>query len=76
MLTRPERNERIYVLTFSLSSDESTASVGVTSELIRREIYFSSSLIPGAVFGSVPLVVLQVFFLDYYVFGLSAGALK
>jgi multiple sugar transport system permease protein len=30
----------------------------------------------GAVLGSVPIVVLYVFFLDDYVSGLTAGALK
>jgi multiple sugar transport system permease protein len=48
----------------------------VTSELIRGDIYFWGSLMAGAVLGSVPIVVLYVFFLDYYVSGLTAGALK
>ena len=30
----------------------------------------------GAVLGSVPIVILYVFFLDYYVSGLTAGAVK
>src|SRR5262244_3539396 len=69
-------NEFIYALTFTSSSDEITASVGITSELIRGDIYFWGSLMAGAVLGSVPIVVLYVFFLDYYVSGLTAGAIK
>ena len=69
-------NEFIYALTFTSSSDEITASVGVTSELIRGDIYFWGQLMAGAILGSVPIVVLYVFFLDYYVSGLTAGALK
>ena len=69
-------NEFIYALTFTSSSEEITASVGITSELIRGDIYFWGSLMAGAVLGSVPIVVLYVFFLDYYVSGLTAGALK
>jgi len=69
-------NEFIYALTFTSSSDEITASVGVTSELIRGDIYFWGSLMAGAVLGSVPIVILYVFFLDYYVSGLTSGALK
>jgi multiple sugar transport system permease protein len=69
-------NEFIYALTFTSSSDEITASVGITSELIRGDIYFWGSLMAGAVLGSVPIVILYVFFLDYYVSGLTAGALK
>ena len=69
-------NEFIYALTFTSSSEEFTASVGVTSELIRGDIYFWGSLMAGAVLGSVPIVILYVFFLDYYVSGLTAGAGK
>jgi multiple sugar transport system permease protein len=69
-------NEFIYALTFTSSSEEITASVGVTSELIRGDIYFWGQLMAGAILGSVPIVVLYVFFLDYYVSGLTAGALK
>jgi multiple sugar transport system permease protein len=69
-------NEFIYALTFTSSSDQITASVGVLSELIRGDIYFWGSLMAGAVLGSVPIVILYVFFLDYYVSGLTAGAVK
>ncbi|MGH7384196.1 MAG: carbohydrate ABC transporter permease [Candidatus Rokuibacteriota bacterium] len=69
-------NEFIYALTFTSSSEEITASVGVTSELIRGDIFFWGSLMAGAVLGSVPIVILYVFFLDYYVSGLTAGAVK
>jgi multiple sugar transport system permease protein len=69
-------NEFIYALTFTSSSEEFTASVGVTSELIRGDIYFWGSLMAGAVLGSVPIVIIYVFFLDYYVSGLTAGAVK
>jgi len=69
-------NEFIYALTFTSSSDQITASVGVTSELIRGDIYFWGELMAGAILGSVPIVILYVFFLDYYVSGLTAGAIK
>ena len=69
-------NEFIYALTFTSSSDQITASVGVTSELIRGDIYYWGSLMAGAVLASVPIVILYVFFHDYYVSGLTAGAIK
>jgi len=37
-------NEFIYALTFTSSSEEITASVGVTTELIRGDSYFWGSL--------------------------------
>jgi multiple sugar transport system permease protein len=69
-------NEFIYALTFTSSSDQTTAAVGVTQELIRGDVYFWGGLMAGAVLGSVPIVILYVFFLDYYVSGLTAGAVK
>ena len=69
-------NEFIYALTFTSSSEQITASVGVTSELIRGDIYFWGELMAGAVLGSVPIVIQYVFFLDYYDSGLTAGAVK
>ena len=69
-------NEFIYALTFTSSSEEITASVGITQELIRGDIYYWGGLMAGAVLGSVPIVILYVFFLDYYVSGLTAGAVK
>jgi multiple sugar transport system permease protein len=69
-------NEFIYALTFTSSSEQITASVGITSELIRGDIYFWGGLMAGAILGSVPIVILYVFFLDYYVSGLTAGAVK
>jgi len=69
-------NKFIYALTFTSSSEQITASVGITQELIRGDIYFWGGLMAGAVLGSVPIVILYVFFLDYYVSGLTAGAVK
>ena len=69
-------NEFIYALTFTSSSEQITASVGITQELIRGDIYFWGGLMAGAMLASIPIVVLYVFFLDYYVSGLTAGAIK
>ena len=66
----------LFAFTLSSSSEQITASVGVTSELIRGDIYFWGELMAGAILGSVPIVILYVFFLDYYVSGLTAGAVK
>jgi multiple sugar transport system permease protein len=69
-------NEFIYALTFTSAADQKTITVGVTNDLIRGDIYYWGSLMAGAVLGSVPIVILYVFFLDYYVSGLTAGAVK
>jgi multiple sugar transport system permease protein len=69
-------NEFVYALTFVSQSANKTAVVGVTADLIRGDIYYWGSLMAGAVLASVPIVVVYVWFLDYYVSGLTAGAVK
>jgi multiple sugar transport system permease protein len=69
-------NEFIYGLTFISQSAHKTAVVGVTADLIRGDIYYWGSLMAGAVLASVPIVICYVVFLDYYVSGLTAGAVK
>jgi multiple sugar transport system permease protein len=69
-------NEFTYALTFISQSSNKTAVVGVTADLIRGDIYYWGSLMAGAIMASVPIVAIYVFFLDYYVSGLTAGAVK
>lgn len=47
----------------------------MASELIRGDISFWGLIMAGAVLGAV-LIVVYGFVLDYYVSGLTAGALK
>jgi len=64
-------NEFIYALTFTSSSEQIHASVGVTTELIAATS--TTGLVDGRRRpGLGPIVVLYVFFLDYYVSGLTA----
>jgi multiple sugar transport system permease protein len=69
-------NEFLYALVFVSSGDTKTITVGVTTELIRGDIYFWGSLMAGGIIGALPIVVAYVFFLDYYVSGLTGGAVK
>ncbi len=69
-------NEFTYALTFVSQSANKTAVVGVTADLIRGDIYYWGSLMAGAILASVPIVAIYVLFLDYYVSGLTAGAVK
>ena len=63
----------MYILTRSANK---TAVVGVTADLIRGDIYYWGSLMAGAIVASVPIGAVYVVFLDYYVSGLTAGAVK
>lgn len=69
-------NEFIYALIFTTSSEIKTIPVGVVVELIRGDVFFWGSLMGGALLGSVPVAVIYSFFVDHYVAGLTAGAVK
>ncbi len=69
-------NEFIYALVFISDADNKTVPVGVVSELIRGDVFYWGSLMAGALLGSVPVAVIYSFFVDYFVSGLTAGAVK
>jgi multiple sugar transport system permease protein len=68
--------EFIYALTFVSSSVEKTVTLGVTTDLIRGDVFKWGSLMAGALFAGIPVAVLYNFFLDYFVQGISQGAVK
>jgi len=68
-------NEFIYALTFIQSTENKTVPVGVLTELVRSDVYEWGSLMAGALFGSLPVVILYSFFVDYYVSSMT-GAVK
>ncbi|WP_079210821.1 carbohydrate ABC transporter permease [Brucella pituitosa] len=68
-------NEFIYALTFIQSSENKTVPVGVLTELVRGDIFEWGALMAGALFGSLPVVILYSFFVDYYVSSMT-GAVK
>ncbi len=69
-------NEFLYSLVFIQDELHKTLSVGVVTELIRGDIYFWGALMAACIMGSLPIIVLYTFFMDYYVSGLTAGAIK
>jgi multiple sugar transport system permease protein len=68
-------NEFIYALTFISSSENKTVPVGVLTELVRGDVYEWGALMSGALLGSLPVVILYSFFVDYYVSSMT-GAVK
>jgi multiple sugar transport system permease protein len=68
-------NEFLYALVFIHSPENKTIPVGVTSELIKGDVFFWGSLMAGALLGSVPVAVVYSFFVEYYVSGMT-GAVK
>jgi multiple sugar transport system permease protein len=68
--------EFIYALTFISTTNLKTVTVGVVVNLIRGDVFFWGSLMAGALTASLPVVLLFCLFLDHYVSGLTAGAVK
>src|SRR5438067_5499035 len=66
----------VYALTFVSSSDEKVVTIGVVTELIRGDVFFWGSLMAGALLAGVPVAILYSFFLDYFVKGITGGAVK
>jgi multiple sugar transport system permease protein len=69
-------NEFLYALTFTSASVVKTVTVGVAAEMMRGDVFHWGGIMAGAVAGALPVVVMYVFFLDYYVTGLTAGSVK
>jgi multiple sugar transport system permease protein len=68
--------EFIYALTFISASANKTIAYGVTTDLIRGDVFYWGSLMAGALIGSVPVAIVYAFSLDHFIHGLTAGALK
>ena len=68
--------EFIYALTFVSTSAEKPVTLGITTDLVRGDVYFWGSLMAAALIVGVPVAILYNFFLDHFVAGVTGGALK
>jgi multiple sugar transport system permease protein len=69
-------NEFVYALTLAQTESIKTLPVGIVSQLVLADVYFWGELMGAALLGSVPIALLYSFFLEYYVKGMTAGAVK
>jgi multiple sugar transport system permease protein len=69
-------NEFLYSLIFMNDSVAKTIPVGVPTELVHGDDFFWGQLMAGALLGSVPVALLYSFFVDHFVSGMTAGAVK
>src|SRR5213078_429731 len=68
--------EFVYALTFITAARHFTVSVGVPTFLVHGDVYFWGSLMAGCFIASVPIAVLYNFFVDRFIAGFTAGAIK
>ena len=69
-------HEFVYALAFVSSSDQKTISIGVTTELIRGDVFFWQSLMAAAAIVAIPVAFLYNIFLDRFIAGFTLGAVK
>ena len=69
-------HEFVYALAFVTSSDQKTISIGVTTELVRGDVFFWQSLMAAAAIVAIPVALLYTLFLDKFVAGFTLGAVK
>ena len=70
------QNEFLYALIFLTQTDVRTVPVGAIAELVKGDVFYWGQLMAAALLGSVPVAVIYSFFVEHYVAGLTAGAVK
>jgi multiple sugar transport system permease protein len=69
-------NEFLYSLIFMQDPVAKTIPVGAVTELVRGDDFFWGELMAAALLGSIPVALLYSFFVEYFVAGMTAGAVK
>jgi len=68
--------EFVYALTFISSSAQKTITLGVTTDLIRGDVYYWGELMAGALIAAIPVAIAYNLFLDRFIVGITGGAIK
>ena len=69
-------HEYIYALAFIQDSAKKTIGIGITTELVRGDVFYWGALMGGALIASAPVAILYTLFLDRIISGLAMGAVK
>lgn len=69
-------NDLLYALAFVSGEVNKTLPLGVTSSLVMNDYYFWGPLMAASVLASLPVAAVYFLFVDLYVGGLTAGAMK
>ncbi|MBW1697113.1 MAG: carbohydrate ABC transporter permease [Deltaproteobacteria bacterium] len=66
----------LYPMAFIYSNEELVLTVGTVTTLIRGDVMHWGGLMAGALLAAAPPVIIYAFLMDYYISGLTAGAVK
>jgi multiple sugar transport system permease protein len=68
--------EFVYALTFVSSTAQKPITLGVTTDLVRGDIFFWGEIMAGALLASIPVAIAYNLFLDRFILGITGGAVK
>ena len=68
--------EFVYALTFVSSSSQKPITLGVSTDLIRGDVFFWGEIMAGALIASIPVAIAYNLFLDRFISGITGGAVK
>lgn len=68
-------NDYIYALAFIQDSAKKTIGIGLTTELVRGDVFYWGSLMAGALLASIPVALVYTIFLDRIISGLGMGGI-
>ncbi len=66
----------VYALTFISSVGKMTVSLGVPVALVRGDVFYWGALMAAALITSVPIAIVYSVFIDRFIAGLTAGAVR
>lgn len=69
-------HEYIYALSFIQDSANKTIGIGMTTELVRGDVFYWGALMGGALLASIPVAILYTLFLDRIISGMALGAVR
>jgi multiple sugar transport system permease protein len=64
-------NEVLYAVVYVAARDEMTVTVGLTTALIRGDIYYWGSLMAASLLVGLPVAILYMFCIDHFIHGLT-----
>ena len=69
-------NDFVYALAFITTSSAKTISTGVSTELIRGDVFYWQALMAATLIPSIPLALLYNAFLNRFIAGFTGGAFR
>ena len=69
-------NEYLYAFTFIRTSSKMPVALGVVNFFQVGDVFFWGLLMAAALLGSLPVVLIYTFLMDFYLAGLTAGSVK